>query len=53
MANVKSTSVKDCIFKIKELNPYMTIDFYEALPELDKYSVIVSTSGYEYSRKIA
>ena len=53
MSNVKSAHIKDCIFKIKELNPYMVIDHSETLPELNKYSVIVSTAGFEYSKKVA
>lgn len=27
MSNVKENSLKDCIFKIKELNPYMLVDY--------------------------
>lgn len=51
MSNVNSGLLKDCIFKIKELNPYMTIEHTETLPvDLAKYTVIVSTENYEYSR---
>lgn len=54
MSNIKSNLIKDCIFKIKELNPYMVIDHTETLPEdLDKYSVIVSTADYDFSSQLA
>lgn len=53
MSNLKSASIKDCIFKIKELNPYMKIDYSETVPELKEYSVVVSTLSYEESRDIA
>jgi hypothetical protein len=53
MSNIKSPHIKDCIFKIKELNPYMLIEYSETLPELTKYSVIVSTADYDYSKQLA
>lgn len=53
MSNIKSPHIKDCIFKIKELNPYMVIEHSEAVPDFDKYTVVVSTIGFEESKEIA
>lgn len=53
MSNVKSTQLKDCIFKIKELNPYMIIDHTAILPNLKNYSIVVSTLGYNKSQEIS
>jgi hypothetical protein len=53
MSNVKSSSIKDCIFKIKELNPYMLVEHAESLPNLNNYSVVISTEDYEKSLELA
>lgn len=53
MSNIKTPDLKDCIFKIKELNPYMLIDHSETVPSLDKYSVVVSTANYTLSSSLA
>lgn len=53
MSNVKSNSIKDCIFKIKELNPYMLVEHAESLPNLSNYSVVISTEDYERSLELA
>jgi hypothetical protein len=31
----------------------MLIDYSDSVPELEKYSIVVSTRGYEFSRQIA
>lgn len=54
MANLKSDKLKDCIFKIKELNPYMEIDHTETVPaDLEKYAIVVSTADYDFSSQLA
>lgn len=53
MADLKSNNIKDCIFKLKELNPYMVIDYSEKLANLAAYSIVVSTLSYNRSKSIA
>jgi len=43
MSNMKTSALKDCIFKIKELNPYMLVEHVNSLPPLEGYSVVIST----------
>lgn len=53
MSNLKGKAIKECIFKIKELNPYMLVDYSDKLPDLNNYSIVISTLSYDQSRDIS
>lgn len=53
MSNLKGNKITDCLFKIKQLNPYMLVDHVETLPDVSAYSVVISTLPYLQSREIS
>lgn len=43
LSDVKSRKIEECIFKIKELNPYMLVKSQAQMPALEGYHIVVST----------
>jgi hypothetical protein len=53
MSNLKGGKISDCLFKIKELNPYMLVDHVHTIPDVSHYSVVISTLPYFQSHEIS
>ena len=54
MSDLKGKKIQDCIFKLKELNPYMIVDHVVKLPESFKdYNLVVSTLSVDSSIEIS
>jgi len=53
MSNMKSSAIKDCVYKIKELNPYMLVEHVGSLPPLEGYSIVISTEDYERAKELS
>ena len=52
MADMGVQPLQECLFKIKELNPYMLVEHSETIPDLSSYTVVVSTLHYNISRDL-
>ena len=53
MSDSKGKNISECIFKIKELNPYMVVNHCENIPPLEGYNVVISTTSYGESLSIS
>lgn len=54
MSDLKGKKIQECIFKLKELNPYMIVEHMLKIPESFKgYQLVVSTLGVDASREIS
>ena len=54
MSDLKGKSIAECVFKIKELNPYMLVEHAKAIPEtLKGYQLVVSTVSIGESLNIS
>lgn len=43
MSDVKSKKIEECVFKIKELNPYMLVKCQKEIPNLEGYNLVICT----------
>lgn len=43
MSDMKGKQISECVFKMKELNPYMTVECVPEIPEIKGYNYVIST----------